>query len=181
MHSDDSEEELPSYFESHKSSQKSLKLSASKYTCPPSPKSSQMSSAKEASSCGKAASQGKECHCTCSKNNHSCSFGVPPPWWSMPCFPPYYKAPFPMHSAVHYPEHQFPIPRPEARVYKSTPPKVWNALSYTGMTKWEPKKAEKNDEGMDQKSCGQSDFVKIDPEIYIKKQGTFIGVTVTGF
>ena len=49
------------------------------------------------------------------------------------------------------------------------------------MTKREPKKAEKNDEEMDQKICGQSDFVKIDPDIYIKKQGTFIGVTVSGF
>lgn len=51
---------------------------------------------------------------------------------------------------------------------------MWNALTFTDVPKWEPtRKDEKKSKEVEQKSHGQSDFVSIDPDICIKKQGSF--------
>lgn len=129
------------------------------------------------------ASQRKQCcNCSCSVDKRSSSFpGLPPyNWWSMPCFPPYYQAPVHVKpSTAHYRNHpvQFPLPEPKAKIYKCTPPKIWNALAFAHVPKyepWEPSGREYNNKEVNNESHGheQSDHVAVDSEIYFKIQGT---------
>ena len=156
----------------HKSSTQSSSASSKP---PPSQKSREMPdkklSRKDTHLVEEGASQRKQC-CKCSVDKPIASFPVPVPppynWWSMPCFPPYYQAP--VHVKASTAHYQFPLPEPHAKVYKSTPPKLWNAGIFADVPKyetWEPAGRGRNNEEVNNES-----HVAVDTEISFKKQGT---------